>query len=105
MERGPLRPTSRQPVAAAGCTLAVRVQPKASRNACTISPDGSIRIAITAPPVDGEANEALVARVAGWLDLPKRAVRVISGATSREKVIAIEGLDAESAINRLRGAR
>lgn len=58
--------------------------------------DGSIKIRIAAPPVDNAANQALVEYVAQRLDLAKGRVRLVSGATSRRKVLEIDGItDAE----------
>jgi hypothetical protein len=81
--------------------LRVRVQPKASRNAVSVEPDGRIRIALTAPPVDGEANQALVAFMAKQCGLPKRAVRVVSGERSREKTLALTGIAASALWSKL----
>ena len=53
--------------------------------------DGAVLIRIAAPPVDGKANQALIAFVAKTLGLPKGAVTIIRGETSRNKVIRVEG--------------
>ncbi len=76
--------------------VTVRAQPRASRDAIVGVHDGALKIAITAPPVDGEANAAIVAFLAKRLGVAKRAVRVVSGDSSREKVVAIEGVSVES---------
>ena len=70
----------------------VRVQPKASRNALLAGDEGRVRVALTAPPVEGAANEALVKYVAGLLGIPRRRVTLESGAQSREKVLRLAGL-------------
>ncbi|MCX5759725.1 MAG: DUF167 domain-containing protein [Candidatus Hydrogenedentes bacterium] len=75
-----------------GVRLNVRVQPKASRNALTVEPDGRIRVALTAPPVEGEANKALVAFLAERFGVPKRDIALIRGSASREKVVEIKGV-------------
>ncbi len=72
--------------------LDVRVQPRASRNAIVLDPDGRIRVALTAPPVEGAANEALRKVLADALGLSRRAVRVVGGEKSRDKTVAIMGL-------------
>ena len=72
--------------------LRVRVQPKASRDAVSVQ-EGRVRVALTAPPVDGAANKALCAFVAKQLSVAKRSVRVASGGKSREKTLRIEGAD------------
>ena len=53
--------------------------------------DGAVLIRIAAPPVDGKANQALIAFVAKTLGLPKGAVTILRGETSRNKVIRVEG--------------
>jgi uncharacterized protein (TIGR00251 family) len=75
--------------------LRVRVQPKASRNALVVEDDGRIRVALTAPPVEGEANEALKAFLAKTLGVPRRAVSLVQGEKSRDKTVRIRGVTAE----------
>lgn len=55
---------------------------------------GALKARLTAPPVDGAANAALVSLLAEKLDLPKRQVTVVRGTTARQKVVEIEGLSA-----------
>ncbi|HEY7125540.1 MAG TPA: DUF167 domain-containing protein [Ktedonobacterales bacterium] len=78
----------------------VRVLPRSSRNALTCEADG-LRAHLTAPPVDGAANAALIALLAERLHIPKRQVSVVRGATTRQKLLAIEGLSAEEFWRRL----
>lgn len=86
--------------------LRVRVQPRASRNELRAEADGRIRVALTAPPADGAANEALVAFIAKSLGIAKSRVTLIHGERGREKSLRIEGLDAGAvAAALLRGAR
>ncbi len=73
----------------------VRVLPRSSHNALTVEASG-LRVHLTAPPVEGAANEALIALLAKCLDLPKRRVRVARGTTGRQKVVAVEGLSPEA---------
>ena len=73
----------------------VRVQPKASRTALETRDDGSIRVALTTPPVDGAANEALCVYLSKICAVPKRTVSLVSGQKSRDKVIAISGITVE----------
>lgn len=70
----------------------VRLQPRASRNEIAGVLDGALRVRVHAPPVDGAANEALVAFLAERLAVPRRGVRIVSGATSRTKTIEVEGV-------------
>ena len=72
--------------------IRLRVQPRASRNSIHLSDAGEIRVALTAPPVNGAANKALCAFIAGQLDVPKRAVRIESGAKSRTKTVSVHGV-------------
>lgn len=81
--------------------LRVRVQPKAARNAVLIEPDGRVRVALTAPPVDDAANKALCELVASRLGLPRRLVTLAGGQKSRDKVLRIEGASAAAVRNRL----
>ena len=74
-----------------GVTLDVRIVPRASREALLGLHDGALRIALTAPPVDGAANAALLAFVARSLGVPTRQVRLERGATGKTKVVVVDG--------------
>jgi uncharacterized protein len=74
--------------------LSVRLTPRGGRNRVDRVVDGVLRARVSAPPVDGEANEALVALLAHELDVPRGAVRIVAGATSRVKTVAVEGITA-----------
>jgi uncharacterized protein (TIGR00251 family) len=78
----------------------VRLQPRASRNEVAGVLDGVLRVRLHAPPVDGAANEALVAFLADRLAVPRRGVRIVTGATSRTKTIEVEGVSS-AAVERL----
>jgi uncharacterized protein YggU (UPF0235/DUF167 family) len=80
--------------------VAVRVTPRARRNALTLEGE-TLRAWLTAPPVDGAANAALLALLAERLGLPNRAVTLLRGESSREKLVAIEGVSAEEFRKRL----
>jgi uncharacterized protein (TIGR00251 family) len=86
-----------------GMTLRVRVQPRASRDGLSGEREGALVVRLTAPPVEGAANEALVRLLAKTLGVAPSAVRVLSGATGRNKVVSVEGLDAVTARKRLEG--
>jgi uncharacterized protein YggU (UPF0235/DUF167 family) len=58
---------------------------------------------LAAPPVDGAANEALVDFLAAALEVPRRAVRIVTGVTARSKLVEVEGVD-ESRVRRLASA-
>ena len=70
--------------------LAVHVQPRSSRNAVDGLHNGRLKIRVAAPPVDGAANEAVIAVIAEWLETPRRAVRIVRGESGRQKLVAVE---------------
>ncbi len=70
------------------------IQPRASRARVVGEHDGRLKIQITAPPVDGEANAALVELIAGLLGIPRRDVEIATGSTGKRKTLRIAGLDA-----------
>jgi uncharacterized protein (TIGR00251 family) len=76
-------------------TIDVLVQPRASRAKIGPRHDGRIKIAVTAPPVDGEANAAVIELVAKSLGVAKSAVEVVAGASSRRKTLRIAGVTAD----------
>ena len=60
-----------------------------------------LRVRVTAPPVDGRANDALERLLAKALGVPKSAVGVLSGAKARDKIVAVAGIDRAEALRRL----
>ena len=72
--------------------FAVRVAPRASRDAIEGEHAGALKVRLTAPPVEGRANEALRRFLAEELDVPVSAVRIISGEASRTKRVSITGV-------------
>jgi uncharacterized protein (TIGR00251 family) len=72
--------------------IPIRIQPRASKNEVALMENGKLKIRLTAPPVDGAANEALVRFLAGRLSISKSKVEIISGHTGREKIIRIDGM-------------
>jgi hypothetical protein len=84
-----------------GCTLPVRVHPGAKRNAVTGTHDGAVKISLTTPPTDGRANDALIAFLAERLSIPRSRIALVSGQTSRSKVLRISGLNAAEVESRL----
>ena len=77
-----------------GVELAVLVQPRASRTRVVGVHDGQLKVQLAAPPVDGEANAALVDFIARTLGVPRRAVTLVSGEASRRKRVRVAGVDA-----------
>ena len=82
-------------------SFAVRAQPRSSREAIEGVREGALRVALTAPPVEGEANAALTALLAKTLGVPKRAVAVVAGAASRSKRVRVVGVAANDVRSRL----
>ena len=75
--------------------MAVRVTPRSSRDAIEgVDDAGELRLRVTAAPADGAANTAVTKLLAKTLGIPRGAVSVVSGASSRHKRLAIEGVDA-----------
>ncbi len=78
-------------------TLSVRIQPRASRNGIVPMEGGGLKIRLTAPPVDGAANEALVRFLADVFSVSKSQVEIVSGHTSRDKIVRVAGIGQEEA--------
>lgn len=74
----------------------VHVQPRASRSEVVGTHGAALKVRLLAPPVDGAANDALVALLAEKLGVPRRDVRIVQGATSRAKVVEIDGTTADA---------
>jgi uncharacterized protein len=81
---------------ARGVTLAVRAQPGAKKTAITgVYGEGAaaqLKIAVQAPPIEGRANEALIAFLSGMFSIPKSAIELVSGEASRNKVFRLRGV-------------
>ena len=73
--------------------ITIRLSPRASREEIAGERDGAVLVRVTAPPVDGAANEALVKLLAKTLRVPKRAVAIVSGETSRTKLVEVHGVE------------
>ncbi|MDY7577519.1 DUF167 domain-containing protein [Herbaspirillum sp. RTI4] len=88
-----------------GVRLTLRIAPNAKKSEVIGEFDTALKIRLHAPPVDGKANEALIRFIAERLDLPRSAVVLLHGMTSKQKVLAIHGtgLDAEAVGKRLLG--
>ena len=87
----------------ASAVIDIRVIPRAPRTRVDGTRGGAILIRLAAPPVDGAANDALVAFLSQALALPRRNIRIVSGEKSRDKRVQIDGLDEASARARLLG--
>jgi len=87
-----------------GGLLHVRVQPRATRAGIAgWRTDGALCVRVTAPPVDGQANAAVGALLAAALGVRSSAVRIVRGATGRDKYIRVDGLAIDDVIRRLGG--
>lgn len=82
-------------------TLRVRVKPRASRDALAGERDGALVVRLTAPPVEGGANEALVRVLGQALGVAPSRIRILSGAASRQKRVSVSGVGIEEVRARL----
>jgi uncharacterized protein (TIGR00251 family) len=92
------------PIRTAGSavTFAVKLHPRAKKNAVTGELGDALKLALTAPPLEGKANEACIEFLAKLLKVPRSSVTIAAGQTSRHKLIRVEGLSAEETGRRLR---
>jgi uncharacterized protein len=79
-----------------GLLVSCWIQPRASRNAIAGLHGDALKIALTAPPVDGKANSALREFLADELSLPKASVEIVSGLTGRRKTVALKGISLQT---------
>ena len=84
-----------------GVSLAVKVIPRAGATRIAGTREGRLLIRLAAAPVDGAANDALIAFLSDVLDVPRRAIAIVSGQTSRDKRVRVEGIDRATAMARL----
>ena len=80
---------------AAGVTFAVKIHPRAKKNAITGEVGDALKLALTAPPIEGRANDACIAFLAEILNVPRSSITIAAGQTSRNKVIRVSGLSAQ----------
>lgn len=78
----------------------VRVQPRSSQSKVVVEGDG-LKIYTNAPPVDGEANEAVIALLSKALRVPKSAINIVQGETGRNKRIEVDGMNDEQILARV----
>jgi len=84
-----------------GTVLSVQVSPRSSRTEVVGVVDGTLRVRLTAPPVDNAANEALVRVLAEFFGIPKSDVSVVKGTTGRRKQVLLRGISAADVEHRL----
>jgi uncharacterized protein len=86
---------------AGGASFAVKVHPRARKNAITGELGGALKLSLTSPPIDGKANAACIEFFARLLKVPRSSVTIASGQASRQKVIRVAGLSAEEVRGRI----
>jgi uncharacterized protein len=86
---------------AKGITFAVKVHPRARKNAITGIVGNALKLALTAPPVEGRANQAVIEFFAELFAIPRSSVTIASGETSRNKIVRISGLGRAAVDERL----
>jgi len=84
-----------------GVTFAVKVHPRARKDAITRELGDALKVSLTAPPIDGKANQACIEFFAKLLKVPRSSVTIASGQSSRQKVIRVIGLSAEEVRQRV----
>ncbi len=84
-----------------GVTFAVKIHPRAKKNAITGEAGEALKLSVTAPPVEGRANDACIEFLAGLLKIPRSSVTIASGQTSRRKMIQVAGLSAQEVWKRI----
>ena len=86
---------------AKGVTFAVKVHPRARKNAITGTVGDALKLALTAPPVEGKANQAVIEFFADLFAIPRSSVTIASGETSRNKIVLIAGVSKPAAEQKL----
>jgi len=84
-------------------TFSVKVHPRAKQNAVTGELGDALKLSLTAPPVEGRANDACIDFFAGLLKVPRSSVTIASGQNSRNKVIRVAGVTGQYVRDRLYG--
>jgi uncharacterized protein (TIGR00251 family) len=87
-----------------GATFQVKVHPRARKNAVTGAVGDALKVALTAPPVEGRANEACITFLAEVLNVPRSSVTIAAGKSSRNKVILVSGFSATEVETRLKSS-
>jgi len=82
-------------VASAGVTFAVKIHPRAKKNAVTGFVGDALKLSLTAPPIDGRANDACIDFLSDLLRVPRSCITIVSGQTSRRKIILVTGISTD----------
>ena len=83
-------------------TFAVKVHPRAKKNAITGELGDALKLSLAAPPIDGRANQACIELFAELLKVPRSSVTIASGQSSRNKVVRVAGLSGEQLHKRMK---
>jgi uncharacterized protein (TIGR00251 family) len=79
-----------------GSAISVRITPRSSRNEIhEILDDGTVKIRITAAPVDGQANQALIDYLSSILQVPKSRLEIVAGQTGKDKIVTVENMSSQ----------
>ncbi len=84
-----------------GVRFAIHVQPRSKKPGIDGTHGDALRVRVHAPPVEGAANDAVVALLADALGVPPRAVHIAAGQSGRQKLVDVDGVDAARALSRL----
>jgi hypothetical protein len=86
---------------ASGASFAIRVHPRAKKNAVTGAVGDELKISLTEPPIEGRANGACIRFLAELLQVPRSSVTIAAGESSRNKIVRVHGLSASQIAERL----
>ena len=84
-----------------GVCLQVKVHPRASKTGVSEVTEAYVKISLTSPPVEGEANKELVIFLSKYFAVPRQAIEIKSGQTGRLKLVEIGGLTEQALLSRL----
>jgi hypothetical protein len=90
---------------ARGVSFSVKVHPRARKNAITGTMGDTLKLALTAPPVEGKANHAVIEFFADLFEIPRSSVTIASGETSRNKVVRVSGISRAAVEQRLQAVQ
>ena len=83
-------------------TISIKLKPGAKKDKITITDDNAVTISVTSRPVEGKANEHLIKLLSNILHISKSSCKILHGSKSRNKVVAIEGLDRKQIFDSMR---
>ena len=86
-----------------GCVIRVKITPRSPKNEISgVLDDGTIKIKLTAPPVDGKAKQSLIKFLTDYFKINSKSIAIISGQTSHTKLISIDGLSLEVLMSQIK---